>query len=102
MHCTASKPVDKTFDEPLDNQSLQTEWKSAPLAKVQLSEYENQTLEAFVVASCAKFDWPVRIFTVGYYALIAKLVARQFVPVHVNDEPIVTLQCCVRVKNLVY
>ena len=62
MHCTASKPVDKTFDEPLDNQSLQTEWKSAPLAKVQLCEYDNQTLEAFVVASCAKFDWPVRIF----------------------------------------
>ena len=29
----------------------QTEWKTAPLAKVQLYEYENQTLEAFVVAS---------------------------------------------------
>ena len=29
--------------------------------KVQLSEYENQTLEAFVVAICvyAKFDCPV-------------------------------------------
>ena len=53
---------------PLDNQTRQTEWKAAPLAKVQLCEYENQTLEAFVSASrfCflififyAKFDCPV-------------------------------------------
>ena len=36
---------------PLDNQTWQTEWKTAPLAKVQLCEYENQTVEAFVVAS---------------------------------------------------
>ena len=37
------------------------ELKTAPLAKVQLCEYENQTLEAFVAASClyAKFDCPV-------------------------------------------
>ena len=43
---------------PLDNQTLQTEWKTAPLAKVQLREYENQTLKAFVAASrsYAKFD----------------------------------------------
>ena len=46
---------------PLDNQTWQTEWKTAPLAKVQLCEYENQTLEAFVAASrlSAKFDCPV-------------------------------------------
>ena len=36
---------------PLENQTWQTEWKTAPLAKVQLCEYENQTLEAFVAAS---------------------------------------------------
>ena len=46
---------------PLDNQTWQTEWKTAPLAKVQLCEYENQTLEAFVADSrlSAKFDCPV-------------------------------------------
>ena len=46
---------------PLHNQTWQTEWKTAPLAKVQLFEYENQTLEAFVGASFlyAKFDCPV-------------------------------------------
>ena len=46
---------------PPDNETWQTEWKTAPLAKVQLSEYENQTLEAFVVVShlYAKFDCPV-------------------------------------------
>ena len=35
--------------------------RMAPLAKVQLCEYENQTLEAFAVAShlSAKFDCPV-------------------------------------------
>ena len=36
---------------PLDNQTWQREWKTAPLAKVQLCEYENQTLEAFVAVS---------------------------------------------------
>ena len=48
---------------PLDmNQTWQIEWKAAPLAKVQLCEYENQTLEAFVAASplyITKFDCPV-------------------------------------------
>ena len=45
----------------LDNQTWQKEWKTAQLAKVQLCEYENQTLEAFVAASClsAKFDCPM-------------------------------------------
>ena len=35
--------------------------KTAPMAKVQLCEYEDQTLEAFVTASrsSAKFDYPV-------------------------------------------
>ena len=32
----------------LDNQTWQTVWKTAPLTKEQLCEYENQTLEAFV------------------------------------------------------
>ena len=46
---------------PLDNQTWQTEWKTAPLAKVQLCEYKNRTLEAFVAAShlYAKFDYAV-------------------------------------------
>ena len=46
---------------PLDDQTWQTEHKTAPLAIVQLCEYKNQTLEAFVVDShlCAKFDCPV-------------------------------------------
>ena len=45
----------------LDNQTWQTEWKTALLAKVQLCEYQNQTLEAFVAANrlSAKFDCPV-------------------------------------------
>ena len=45
----------------LDNQTWQTEWKTAPLSTAQLCEYENQTLEAFVAASrlSAKFDCPV-------------------------------------------
>ena len=45
----------------LDNQTWQTEWKTAPMAKVQLCEYENQTLEAFVVASrlYVKYDCAV-------------------------------------------
>ena len=46
----------------LDNQTWQTECKTASLAIVQLCEYENQTLESFVPGShlCAKFDfqWP--------------------------------------------
>ena len=41
----------------LGNQACQTEWKTAPLDKVQLCEYETQTLEAF--HSYAKFDCPV-------------------------------------------
>ena len=51
----------KNCGGPLDNQTWQTEWKTAPLAKVQLSENENQTLSAFVAAIhlYAKFDCPV-------------------------------------------
>ena len=38
-------------------------WKTAPLAKGQLCEYANQTLEAFVVVGClyGKFDCPVAL-----------------------------------------
>ena len=45
----------------LDNQTWQTEWKTAPVAKVQLCEHENQTLEAFAADSrlSAKFDCPM-------------------------------------------
>ena len=35
----------------MDKQTWQTEWKTAPLAKLQLCEYEKQTLQAFVAAS---------------------------------------------------
>ena len=54
--CTVAKS-----GRPLNNQTWQTECKTAPLVRVQLCEYENQTLEAFVAASClyAKFDCPV-------------------------------------------
>ena len=46
---------------PLDSETLQAEWEIAPLDKVQLREYENQTLEAFDAARClyAKFSCPV-------------------------------------------
>ena len=46
---------------PVDNQTWQTEWKTALLDKVQLCEYVNQTLEAFVAASRSyiNFDYPV-------------------------------------------
>ena len=58
-----SCPVAKAINSgrQLNNQTWQTEWKTAPLAKVQLCEYENQTLEAFVAVRClyAKFDCQV-------------------------------------------
>ena len=46
---------------PLDNQTWQTEWKTAPLVKVQLCEYENQNFEVLFAASrwYAKFDCPM-------------------------------------------
>ena len=46
---------------PLDNQTWQTEWKTAPLSKAQLCEYENQTLEAFVATIHLYVQWPARI-----------------------------------------
>ena len=50
---------------PLDNQTWQTEWKTAPLAKVQLYEYENQTLKLLLQpAVCLPsliVQWPARI-----------------------------------------
>ena len=42
MHMVKSKK----YWGPLDNQTWQTEWKTAPLAKVQLYEHENKTLGA--------------------------------------------------------
>ena len=59
------KRVYKILAAQLGNQIWQTEWKTVPLAKVQLYEYENQNLEAAVVAShlYANIDiqWPTRI-----------------------------------------
>ena len=49
--CTVATIKVKYSSWPLGNQTWQTEWKTAPLAEVQLCEYENQTLEAFVAAS---------------------------------------------------
>ena len=46
---------------PLDNQTWQIAWKTAPLAKVQLCKYENQTLEAVVTASRLTVLWSARI-----------------------------------------
>ena len=54
----------KNSGGPLNKQTWQTEWKTAPLAKVQLCEYENQTLEALVAASRLSkliVQWPARI-----------------------------------------
>ena len=47
--------------KPLNNQTWQTEWKTAPLATEHLCEDEDHTSEVFVVARhlYAKFDWPV-------------------------------------------
>ena len=53
---------------PLDSQTWQTEWKTAPLAKVQLYEYENQTLEAFVADSRSLFSGLPEFFTFSYCA----------------------------------
>ena len=46
---------------PLNNQTCQIAWRTAPLSKVQLCEYENQTMEAFVAASRSyvKYDCAV-------------------------------------------
>ena len=41
----------KNSGGPLDNQTWQTEWKTAPLAKVQLCEHENKTFDLFVAVS---------------------------------------------------
>ena len=62
----------KNSGGPLDNQTWQTEWKTAPLVKVQLYEYKNQTLEGFVAVSrlYAKFDCSVanqNFFTFSYF-----------------------------------
>ena len=40
---------------PLENQTWQTEWKTSPLDKVQLCEYENQTSEAFGAVALQNF-----------------------------------------------
>ena len=58
---------------PLDNQTWQTEWKTAPLAKGQLCEYENQTLEDFVAVSHSyanKFDCPLAHKTFSLLATV--------------------------------
>ena len=56
---------------PLDNQTWQAEWKSASLDKVQLCEYENQTLEAFgmsvICIPSLIAQWPARILATMHY-----------------------------------
>ena len=54
--------IKKNSGGSLKNQTWQTEWKTVPLAKVQLCEYENQTLEAFVA------EWPAEFFTFSFSA----------------------------------
>ena len=49
-------------------QTWQTEWKTAPLTKVQLCEYENQTLEAFVAASRLYTSGPPEFFIFSFCA----------------------------------
>ena len=57
----------------MDNQTWQTEWKTAPLAKVQLCEYENQTLEDFVAVSRSFVLGPPEFFTFKLLRMIMKL-----------------------------
>ena len=56
----------------MDNQTWQIEWKTAPLPIVQLCEYENQTLEAFLAAShlYTMFDCPVVCQNVSLLAAV--------------------------------
>ena len=51
--CAVRAKVENS-DGPLDNPTWQTEWKTAPLTKVQLCEHENQT-EDFVSAGRLHF-----------------------------------------------
>ena len=62
----------KYSGRPLGNQTKQKEWKTAPLAKVQLCEYENQTLEVFVAVtrSYAKFDCPLALQNISFLATV--------------------------------
>ena len=61
FHNHAQQLKVKNSGGPLDNQTWQTEGKTAPLAKVQLCEYKNQTLGVFVAVShlYTKFDCSV-------------------------------------------
>ena len=61
FHNHAQQIKVKNSGGPLDNQTWQTEGKTAPLAKVQLCEYKNQNLGIFVVVSHlnTKFDCSV-------------------------------------------
>ena len=49
---------------PLDNQTWQTEWKTASLAKVQLCEKQKQNLESLYT----KFDCPVAHQNISFVA----------------------------------
>ena len=57
--------------------------KTARLATVQLCEYKNQTLEAFVAASrlYAKFDCPVARQNIFYFKLLRMIVKLQAVSI---------------------
>ena len=51
---------------PLDNQTWQTEWKTAPLVKVQLCAHDKQSwkllLGPAVSLASLMVQWPARIF----------------------------------------
>ena len=65
MRCKKLEGSGYEVGGPLDNQTSQTEWKTTPLAKVQLCEHVNQTLEGFVADSRSYVKltvlWPARI-----------------------------------------
>ena len=67
----------KNSGGPLGSQTWQTEWKTAPLAEVQLYQYEDQTLEAFVSATiCMQIlilQCPARLFDFQLLCMIVKL-----------------------------
>ena len=73
----------KNSGGPLDSRTWQTGWKTAPLAKVQLCEYENQTLEGFVAV---KFEFRVACqnFSLLSTVMIVKLLINK--STHYNEE----------------
>ena len=62
---------------PLDNQTWQTEWKTASLAKVQVCEYENKFLMRLAVCTPSLIvQWLTGIFHFYLLRMIVKLAYR--------------------------